>query len=267
MTVLIICHGFALWICHKLGGLGWSFSEYLLVICVFFFTFLFTLHLWKGFSCAFLVLNWNQGFLGHPCLVRASNCLHRSCLHFGLNALTVVFKTTSRSTFPYWESQKLQVPGLSDSKRISIEGTHGHVRTQQWKRQWVWVDHSALHLAALDLWLLHSSCRGPQDPADFWKCHLQGPLWRAEMQLCILIHRKSAGFSFLVTWRLVSFFSQKFSRTRNLELSWVYGYDVSPEVYWWKRQGRQQSISITEHLELLMIEISSAFWWESLKRF
>lgn len=205
----------------------------------------------KGFLMCLFDLNWNQGFLGHPCLVRASKCLHRSYVRFGFNALTVVFKTTSRSTFPYWESQKLQVPGLSDSKCILTEGTHGHVRTQQWNRQWVWVDHSTSHLAALDLWLLHSSCRGPQDPADFWKCHLPGPRWRAETQLCILIHRKICRIFFSCHMEVGFIFQPKVftNKKPGIKLS----YDMNPEVYWWKGQGTQKSISTTEHLELLMI--------------
>lgn len=88
-------------------------------------------------------------------------------------------------------------------------------------RQWVLADSSTLHLAALDLSFLHSSCRGPQDPADFWKCHLPVSWWRGETQLWILSCSKSAGFSFHVIWRLLSVFSQKFSQTRNLELSQI----------------------------------------------
>lgn len=115
----------------------------------------------------------------------------------------------------------------------------------------------ALHLLHKEVgagrlhWLPRTSCLHTEDtgvprtPLPL-KCCFPMSLQKEKIQLWILTHIKSAGFSFHVIWRLLSFFSQKFSWMRNLELSRVYGYLFES----WGLLTKKTRNTSKQHLEL-----------------
>ena len=126
-----------------------------------------------------MALTLSQGLLRHHCPVRASKCPHGSCSYFGFPSLTVVFKTTSRSTFPYGESQRFQVPGLSDFKHVPIEGTPGDVGAQQWQG---WPQAAERAVGAGRLQRITPACLGPVSSTQALQGS-PGPHGFLEMQL------------------------------------------------------------------------------------
>lgn len=156
-----------------------------------------------------------------------------------INSLTVVFKTTSRSNFPYWESHQFQVPGLSVSKHISTEVTHGHVGPQQWQ-----VQQQAVGAGRQQH--ITPGCLGPLISTQ----QLQGspgPCWFLEMPLAsVLVERGNTALNSELQQICRVFFSchleAAFSFQSKVFTNQKPGIKpdfmvifLNLEVYWWKR--------------------------------
>lgn len=238
------------WTGHFLCIFWWSvFSFYINLISSSFV---------EDFWCPFLALNWSQGLLGHHCFVRASKCPHGSCLYFGFNPPTAVFKTTSRSTFPYWESQRFQVPGLSDSEHVSIEGIRGDAEAPQWQVQQQAVEQAAS--ADRPQHIITPGCLGPLTSTQ----QLQGspgPRWFFKMPLASVSaeggnaalnsdSQKICRIFFSCHLEAAFFFHSKVftNQKPGIKPDFMVIF-LNLGIYWWKRQRRQKSVSATEHIQ------------------
>lgn len=99
------------------------------------------------------------------------------------------------------------------------EPSKGKFCSRQWSRMGASRPQHVTHHSLSDLPLLHSSCRGPQDPTDFWKCHFSVSLLRGgKTQPWILTHIKTEGFSFHVMWKLLSFLKSEVCTNEKLRI-------------------------------------------------
>lgn len=118
-------------------------------------------------------------------------------------------------------------------------------------------------------------------PPDFWKCHLLVLLQSKgnRKHSSQFRHKKNVqDFLFIPFGRcFISFFSQKFSQSRNQEVSksklwlsfWIRSWDLLMK----KGKGDKKKLfpllsAARKHcLKLLVLKISSSFWWDSKEIF
>lgn len=169
---------------------------------------------------------------------------------FVFNSLTLVFKTASRSAFPYWDSQQFWVPGLSLNTppvRAPAEmwgepsSNKSSSRPQQSTAHYSWLPR-AFHCYTV-------SSGAPRTPPGFgkttWFCPCGGGKHNSEFWLV----ENLPDFLFLSSEGWFHFSGKSFQKQKPRIKSDFMAILLNLEVYWQKRQRREKSISITEHIQ------------------